>query len=91
LGGVLGLAGRIVILGAIPFLAPTGAKGMRYYPLRKFLFWGFVLSFFMLTVGGAWPVDDPYIGVSQFFSLCYFFFFVSHVPCRLAQDELMLN
>jgi len=41
----------------------------------------------MLTLGGAWPVEDPYVSVRQFFSLVYFFFFLVVTPLRSLWDS----
>lgn len=57
--------------------------------MRKFWFWMFVVSFFILTIGGAWPVEQPYVIVSQAFSLLYFFFFLVVTPLRVVWDRLI--
>merc|ERR1711860_355092 len=75
LGGVLGLFGSLLVLLVLPFIHVNRIKRNTFYPLSKIFFWVFVISFFMLTLGGAWPVEDPYVSVRQFFSLVYFFFF----------------
>nr|YP_003433777.1 cytochrome b [Zonosagitta nagae]BAI68168.1 cytochrome b [Zonosagitta nagae] len=83
LGGVLGLFGSLLILLSLPVLHINSMKGTSYYPFSKFLFWSFVISFFMLTLGGAWPVEYPYVAVSQFFSVYYFSFFLVSTPLRM--------
>ena len=87
LGGVLGLFGSLLVLLVLPFIHVNRIKSNTFYPLSKAFFWIFVISFFMLTLGGAWPVEDPYVRVSQFFSLVYFFFFLVVTPLRALWDS----
>lgn len=75
LGGVLGLFRAILVLASLPALHYNHIKGIRFYPMSKTLFWLFILSFFMLTLGGAWPVEAPYVTVRQVFSALYFAYF----------------
>jgi len=75
LGGVIGLFASVAVLLPLPFSFKK-TKGMFFSPAGKLFFWMFVLSFFMLSIGGAWPVEEPYVGVSRIFSLLYFTFFV---------------
>ena len=49
----------------------------------------FVLTFLILTIGGAWPVDEPYASVTRLFSLCYFLFFLLYHPLRAYQDKII--
>ena len=87
LGGVLGLFGSLLVLLVLPFIHVNRIKRNTFYPLSKIFFWVFVVSFLMLTLGGAWPVEDPYVSVSQFFSLVYFFFFLVVTPLRSLWDS----
>ena len=43
----------------------------------------------MLTLGGAWPVDEPYIGTSRLFTLTYFSFFLLNLPIRRCADKML--
>ena len=89
LGGVLGLFGSLLILLILPFIHVNRIQRRRFYPLSKIFFWGFVVSFCMLTLGGAWPVEQPYVSVSQVFSLLYFFFFLVVTPLRVLWDRII--
>ena len=53
LGGVLGLFRAILVLASLPGLHYNKIKGISFYPLSKTFYWLFVLSFFILTLGGA--------------------------------------
>jgi len=90
LGGVLGLFGSLLVLLSLPAFHINGLKGTSYYPFAKILFWSFVVSFVMLTLGGAWPVELPYRAVSQFFSVYYFSFFLLSSPLRIGWDSVTL-
>lgn len=87
LGGVIGLFSSILLLLFLPLLNKYMLKGNTFYPIRKYLHWSFFLSFIILTFGGAWPVEVPYIHVRQVFSTIYFLFFLSF-PTRSFIDVL---
>jgi len=89
LGGVLGLFGSLLILLVLPFIHINRMKGNSFYPASKTLFWLFVLAFGMLTLGGAWPVEDPYVLVSQCFSAFYFLYFIAITPLRQVWDSVL--
>ena len=90
LGGVLGLFFSILMLLSLPLLNKNALKGNRYYPISKILHWSFVVSFVFLTLGGAWPVEEPYVTTTRVFALIYFSFFIINEPIRLCTDRLML-
>lgn len=87
LGGVIGLFASILFLLTLPFLTKQTLKGCTFNPFRKVLHWLFVLSFVMLTCGGAWPVEEPYVRASQLFTLAYFSFFIFKTPLRLFVEK----
>jgi len=89
LGGVVGLLFSILLLHSLPFLNKNTLKGNTFYPLRKALHWSFVLSFVMLTFGGGWPVEEPYIRTRRLFSILYFSFFLLLTPLRLLWDKII--
>ena len=86
LGGVVGLFASILLLLLLPLCTRSQLKGNTFYPFNKLLHWIFVVSFLMLTLGGAWPVEKPYIITSRYFSFCYFSFFVLQLPFRRITD-----
>lgn len=91
LGGVVGLFASLLILLILPFLNKNTLKGNAFYPMRKALHWSFVLSFLILTVGGAWPVEEPYVSTSRLFSFVYFSFFVLNLPLRIRTDKIIFK
>jgi ubiquinol-cytochrome c reductase cytochrome b subunit len=53
LGGVLGLFSSLLILLSLPVAHYNKIKGTSFYPISKIYFWSFVVSFIILTIGGA--------------------------------------
>ena len=91
LGGVIGLFGSVLLLLALPFMNKQTLKGNSFYPVRKMLHWVFIISFIMLTIGGSWPVEEPYVTTSRFFSYIYFLYYVLHLPLRIWWDRLLFR
>ena len=89
LGGVLALALSIAILLICPFLAKPRFRGLRFYPLRKFLFWVHINVVVLLTWIGARPVEDPYILVGQRLSVIYFRYYFIQVGLIKSWDRLL--
>jgi len=78
LGGVIALAGSILILYILPFTRNTKFKRTIFYPPTKFLFWLFCVVTILLTWLGICPVEPPYIALSQIFSVVYFSYFLAN-------------
>jgi len=91
LGGVIGLFSSLLILFIVPIIQKVKFKAISFYPLAKIFFWLFVVRFSILTVGGAWPVEPPYIIVSQFFSILYFSFFIFLSGSRTISDSILFR
>ena len=91
LGGVVGLFASIRILFLMPFLNKNTFKGNSFYPISKALHWSQVVSFVILTLGGSWPVEEPYVLTCRIFSVIYFSYFVLFYPLRISTDQLMLK
>jgi len=89
LGGVMGLFGSILVLIIMPFVHVNTIKRSSFYPVVKIFFWIFCLTFMMLTLGGGWPVEEPYVRVRQYFSLIYFFYFLVVTPVRKLWDGVI--
>lgn len=76
-GGVLALVCSVFVLLVPPILSCRylGCLRIRINPINQFLFWFFVGTFGILRWIGVCPVEDPYIGIGQLFTLFYFVFF----------------
>jgi len=75
LGGVRALVGSILILIILTITHFQAMKGLVYYGPVKAAFWFHVVIFLLLTTGGSWPVEAPYLILSRFLSFCYFRFY----------------
>jgi len=50
-------------------------KGLAYYGPVKAMFWAHVVTFVLLTAGGSWPVEAPFLVLSRVLSVFYFSFY----------------
>jgi len=74
-GGVRALVGSLLILMILTITHSQAMKGLVYYGPVKAAFWSHVVIFMLLTAGGSWPVEAPYLFLSRVLSLCYFRFY----------------
>jgi len=86
LGGVRALVGSILILLILPFTHNQTMKGLVYYGPVKALFWSHVVVLLLLTAGGGWPVEAPYLLVTRCLSILYFSFYALLPLCRYLWD-----
>lgn len=49
LGGVLGLAGAVLVLLIVPYVSSRKYRSLAYYPLEQIMFWTFIGVFLILT------------------------------------------
>jgi len=75
LGGVSALVVSILILMILTITHFQAIKGLVYYGPVKALFWGHVVVFLLLTAGGSWPVEAPFLTLSRILSVLYFSFY----------------
>merc|ERR1739838_256074 len=75
LGGVRALVGSILILMLLSVTHFQNIKGLVYYGPVKAIFWCHVVTFLLLTAGGSWPVEAPYLLLSRILSVTYFRFY----------------
>nr|YP_009440568.1 cytochrome b [Erpobdella japonica]ATG87474.1 cytochrome b [Erpobdella japonica] len=76
LGGVVAAFSGILIMYLMPLYKAPLMKSMNFYPVCKFSFWMFIMSFMVLTWIGGRPVDEPYITTGQLATLIYFSYFI---------------
>nr|QHD19763.1 cytochrome b [Chilocorus bipustulatus] len=89
LGGVIALIMSILILMTLPFTNYKKIKSNSFYPLNKWLFWMFIFFVFILTWLGSKPVEDPYIILSQIFTILYFLYFLLNPLIYKMWDKMM--
>ena len=75
LGGVLALAGSIIILLILPLVPTSKFQGFSSYPFNKLYFWAIVNIVLLLTWIGARPVEAPFILMGQILTVLYFSYF----------------
>nr|WGU49720.1 cytochrome b [Cylas formicarius] len=75
LGGVIIMFLSIMILYTLPIINNKNSS-INFYPINKMLFWMFVSIILILTWIGMSPVENPYINLGQFFTICYFSYFL---------------
>ena len=74
--GVVAMFSAILILFFLPILGSYNFKRSKFRKIIHFFFWVFVLNFLMLGWLGSCIVEEPYISISQYASIYYFFYFV---------------
>lgn len=89
LGGVVALAGAVLILLIMPFMYKSKFRGLAFYPLRKFYFWRLINIVVLLTWIGARPVEEPYVLVGQILSALYFAYYFLRFELIRVWDSLL--
>nr|ATZ69836.1 cytochrome b [Conus raulsilvai] len=89
LGGVIGLAGSVLILFILPFSHQAKFRSMAYYPANQVLFWTYIGIFFVLTWIGSCPVEAPYEQIGQGFTVLYFLYFILNPLVQKAWDNIL--
>nr|YP_009667300.1 cytochrome b [Phryganopsyche latipennis]APQ47901.1 cytochrome b [Phryganopsyche latipennis] len=89
LGGVIALIFSIMILLTLPFSSFKNISGNQFYPINKLLFWLFFNTFILLTWMGGCPVEDPFISLSQIFTISYFSYFFINPMINKIYDSLI--
>ena len=87
LGGVLALAGAIIIFFLVPFQYKRKFRGLFFYPLNKIYFWSWVVRAILLTWIGMRPVEEPYIFVGQLLRVYYFLYFFVYSLILISWDK----
>ena len=77
LGGVIALLISIIILIFLPFISNPINFKINFNPFHKLYFWILSSTFFILTWLGRQEIKTPYIELTQFYTIFYFFYFLS--------------
>lgn len=91
LGGVLALAGAIILLFGLPWLFRAEVRSMRFRPISRVLFWFFVVICFQLGWIGSKPASYPYTFLGQCFTLGYFMYFLLFGPLSIHFETSFWN
>nr|YP_010586015.1 cytochrome b [Anisocentropus kawamurai]UZZ43751.1 cytochrome b [Anisocentropus kawamurai] len=89
LGGVIALVMSIMILYTMSFTFFKKVKGIQFYPINKIYFWLFCHFFIILTWLGMCPIEEPYMFLSQFFTINYFFYFLISPMISYFWDQII--
>nr|YP_010146833.1 cytochrome b [Yininemertes pratensis]QQP01062.1 cytochrome b [Yininemertes pratensis] len=76
LGGVIGLVMSLLILFIFPVIRVGQFRGEVFYPFSQVMFWLLVSVFVLLGWIGACPVEAPYEGLGQIFTVVYFSYYL---------------
>jgi len=91
LGGVVAIFSALLILFLIPFINSQSRLGNRFYPINQILFWIIVTNTILLTWIGGCPVETPYEGLGQFFTIIYFSIYFINPLIALLWDKFILK
>jgi ubiquinol-cytochrome c reductase cytochrome b/c1 subunit len=80
LGGVIAMVSAVLILLFVPWLDTSRVRSAKYRPWYKIAFWAFAFTCVALGWLGSKPAEQPYVFWSQFFTACYFAFFLIALP-----------
>lgn len=89
LGGVIALAGSILILLILPLFPATKFRSYQFYPVNKVYFWSLVNIVLLLTWIGARPVEEPYVLTGQILTVLYFAYFFTAWAAQALWDRLL--
>ena len=89
LGGVIALAGGILLLFVLPWLFKSDIRSMRFRPTSRVLFWIFVVVCFQLGWIGSRAAEYPYTFLGQCFTFLYFLYFLVFGPLVIVLEKAM--
>nr|AUI11285.1 cytochrome b [Calliostoma zizyphinum] len=89
LGGVVALAMSVIILFIVPLTHSAKGRSMSFYPLNQILFWALVGILGILTWIGACPVEPPFEGIGQVFTVLYFLYYLVSPMIQIGWDKIM--
>jgi ubiquinol-cytochrome c reductase cytochrome b subunit len=80
LGGVIVMAGSILVLFFLPWLDTAKVRSGSFRPMFKWFYWLFVLNFVVLTYLGAAPAEGIYVVIAKLCTAYYFLYFLVILP-----------
>ena len=80
LGGVIAMAGSIIILFAVPWLDTSKVRSAKFRPMYRQFFWLFVIDAIVLGVVGASAPEGNWIIIGRLATFYYFFHFLVILP-----------
>ena len=89
IGGVLAMAGAILIMLILPIVDSSRIRGFRFRPIMRVIFWLFIINFLLLLWVGAQPVEEPYSMIGRILTINYFAYFVFILPVVGYIEEIL--
>lgn len=80
LGGVVIMAGSMIVFLLLPFIVKSELRSSLFRPIYRILFWLFVIDTMLLGWIGGCPIKFPYYELGQFCTFFYFFYFFALLP-----------
>jgi ubiquinol-cytochrome c reductase cytochrome b subunit len=78
--GVLALLSAILILAILPIIHLGIINTIRLRPIYKYILYIFFINFLLLVYTGGSLLEEPFITMSQIFTLFYFSYFIIFTP-----------
>jgi ubiquinol-cytochrome c reductase cytochrome b subunit len=97
LGGVIAMAGALIILLLLPYFIILNTRKIRIIKNPKFkifykiLYWYFVFNLFFLGYIGGHPVEEPYIILGQFSTCFYYLYILLILPYLLYEEKQLIT
>jgi ubiquinol-cytochrome c reductase cytochrome b subunit len=87
--GVLALFAAVLILLFIPYITTTRITSANFRPAYRIGFWFFLIIWGILVWLGGEHVEEPYITLSQVFTVLYFRYFLFFLPIVGKIEEVL--
>nr|WNO18598.1 cytochrome b [Paralepetopsis sp.] len=91
LGGVIGLLMSILVLFICPLTHTGKIRSLAFYPINQTLIWYLVMTFIILTWIGSRPVEAPFEGIGQQFTVLYFSYFIAAPIAMSTWDHILIK
>ena len=89
LGGVVAMGGALIALLMLPYLNISRVRSTQFRPIYALAFWVFVFNFFLLGWLGQKEMEEPFLNISFYATLYYFFFLLFVIPIVNKVEELL--
>lgn len=87
--GVLALFAAVLIFAFIPYITTTRITSANFRPAYRIGFWFFLVIWGILVWLGGEHVEEPYVTLSQVFTVLYFSYFLLFLPLVGKIEEVL--
>lgn len=89
LGGVIAMAGALVVLLLVPVFVKSEVRSAAFRPIYRVLFWIYLVDFVILGWVGGNPAESPFYELGQVATVFYFSYFLILLPlCAKVESYL---